>query len=88
MDDLWDDLLSSWWGKIAMGAILCVLAWATFAWFTNLETGNAEGRRRIVWWVALLYYIGGKWTAAGVLGVLGLIFGVSGIRQVATGAKE
>ncbi len=44
-----------------------------------LIEGSEKGAR-VHWLIALLYNIGGKWTAAGVLWLLGIVLLVLGIR--------
>ena len=44
-----------------------------------LEGSNRGGR--VHWLIALLYYIGGKWTAAGLFWLSGTVFIVLGVRS-------
>jgi len=86
MDEFWDNLLGTWWGKILMSLLLLFIAWGIFSYFTKLEAGEAEGRL-VPWYVAAAYYIGGKWTVSGIFGVLGLLLGIGGIHQLRTGEE-
>ena len=83
MDDFWDDLLGSWWGKMLMSLVLFLIAWAIFSHFSRMEAEG--GSSRIVWYVALAYYIGGKWTVAGTFALMGLLLGYAGFRQLRDG---
>jgi hypothetical protein len=53
-----------------LGAIgLGILVFALLAWMESSTTGG-----RVNWLIALLYKIGGKWTAAGIFFGAGAIF--------------
>lgn len=52
------------------------LAVLVFFLLKNMEETGREGRMN--WIIVILYKIGGKWTAAGVLGGLGVLFAVLG----------
>ena len=58
-------------GLIAFGV-------GVFLLLTMIE-GSSQGGR-VHWLIAVLYYIGGKWTAAGLFWLGGLVFIVLGIR--------
>jgi hypothetical protein len=58
-------------GLIAIGVGL-------FLWLNMLEESGRGGR--VHWLVALLYYVGGKWTAAGLFWLGGLVFIGLGVR--------
>jgi hypothetical protein len=45
----------------------------------TLMEGSGRGHR-VHWLIALLYYIGGKWTVAGILWLGGVLFIVAGVR--------
>jgi hypothetical protein len=83
MDDFWDDFLGLWWGKLAMGILLIGLAALMFYTFSSPE----EPGGRVRWYVALAYYIGGKWTVAALFGIPGLLLTWGGINQLRTGEE-
>ncbi len=58
-------------GLIAVGV-------GVFLLLTLIE-GSSQGGR-VHWLIALLYYIGGKWMAAGLFWLAGLVFLVLGVR--------
>lgn len=79
MDEFWDDLLSSWWGKLLMAVVLFLITWAVIAFFNKYETTGEGGR--VPWYVALVYFIGGKWVAAAPFALFGLLLSYAGIQQ-------
>lgn len=86
MDEFWDNLLGTWWGKILISLLLLFIAWGVFTYFNKLEAGESEGRL-VPWYVAIAYYIGGKWTVGGIFAVLGLLLGFAGIHHLRTGEE-
>src|SRR5690349_1192875 len=56
------------------------LAILIFFLLKNMEETGQGGRMN--WIIVILYKIGGKWTAAGVLGGLGILFAVVGIVEL------
>ncbi|HEY7314882.1 MAG TPA: hypothetical protein VH643_36385 [Gemmataceae bacterium] len=58
-------------GLIAFGV-------GVFLLLTMIEGSSRGGR--VHWLIAVLYYIGGKWTAAGLFWLGGLVFIVLGVR--------
>ena len=57
-------------GFIALGV-------GVFLLLTLMEGGRGG---RVHWLIAALYYIGGKWTVAGILWLGGLVFIAAGVR--------
>lgn len=86
MDDFWDELLGTWWGKILMAIAMLGAAWAAYAALSGMENG-AEGNVRVPWYVALAYYVGGKWVVAGFLAFIGTVLAITGIRQALAGEE-
>ena len=67
------------WFLYALGCI--GLAILIFFLLKNMEeTGQVQGAMN--WIIVLLYKLGGKWTAAGVLGGLGVIFAILGFVEL------
>lgn len=66
------------------------LAILVFFLLKNMEETGQGGRMN--WIIVILYKIGGKWTAAGVLGGLGILFAVLGVVELGksrdTGAAD
>jgi hypothetical protein len=64
------------------------LAILVFFLLKNMEESGQGGRMN--WIIVILYKIGGKWTAAGVLGGLGVLFAVLGLMELgkSRGASE
>ncbi|OWK45817.1 hypothetical protein [Fimbriiglobus ruber] len=58
-------------GLLAIGVVVFVI-------LTLMEDSGRGGR--VHWLIALLYYIGGKWTAAGLFWLGGLVFLALGVR--------
>lgn len=86
MDEFWDELLGTWWGKVLMSVVLLALACLLFVAFTRVESGEEAGGR-VPWYVAIGYYIGGKWVVSGFFALCGVILGVTGIRQAFSGEE-
>ena len=86
MEDIWDALLSNWWGKLLLAVVCFVVAWGAYSFFDDYETTGQGGR--VPWWVALVYAIGGKWAAAAPFTLIGLLLGYGGLRQLRTGAEN
>ena len=62
--------------KYGLGAI--AIGVGVFLLLSLIEGSERGGR--VHWLIALLYYIGGKWTAAALFWVVGLVFLVLGVR--------
>jgi hypothetical protein len=66
---------------LLIGVGVCAFAAYLAYYFTQLEAGEASGRR--MWWpIALLYNLGGKWPPVGLVGLAGLAgvgLGVKGL---------
>jgi len=61
------------WGLIGLG--ITILTFLLISWKEN----SGGGTMRVHWVVALSYYVGGKWTVAGVIGFVSgavLVMGV------------
>ena len=80
MDEFWDEFLGTWWGKVIMSLVLLALAWGLFVAFTKAESGEEVGGR-VRWYIAIAYYVGGKWVVSGFFAICGVILGITGIRQ-------
>jgi hypothetical protein len=76
-----DRLLGRWWGKVLFGLGIALVGALVFSEMAKLDSGEKESMR-VHWLLAALYKIGGKWAAAGVLWLVGLVALVLGIRQV------
>lgn len=85
MDEFWDNLLSSWWGKLLMAIVIFLITWGVYAFFNRLETTGEGGR--VPWYVAMLYYVGGKWVILVPLTIIGLLLGWAGIQQLRSGEE-
>ena len=67
---------------IKHGFICLGVAVGIFLLITFLES---NGGGRVPWWIALLYYIGGKWTASGVFVACSLFFFGAAFRSYRNG---
>ena len=74
-----DDSKGAWWKTMGSGLFFVAVSVFLFYYFTDLE--ESGGTRRIIWIVAILYKVGGKWVTCGVFGLLGLL-------QIGMGIKE
>jgi len=81
-----DMMLRLWWGKLIVAVICGAITVVVFIFFHRYETTGEGGRIPI--YIAIFYYIGGKWTASApfALATLGLL--LSGIKQLRTGEEE
>jgi len=84
MDEFWDDLLESWWGKLLSGILMVGIASLMFYVFSQPAS---EPGARVRWYVALAYYIGGKWTVVALFSIPGLLLIWSGIHQLRSDKK-
>lgn len=84
--DWFDKLFGRWWGKCLFGLVLILVGALLFSEFTKLDSGEKESMR-VNWVVAILYKIGGRWLASGVLWLGGLACLAFGIKQVVAPKK-
>jgi hypothetical protein len=71
--------LTKWWGKLLAAVMFFGGAVAVFRYLEFLEQ---RGGGLVHWLIAVLYYIGGKWTAAVAAALPGLFFLRRGIQQL------
>ena len=65
-----DRNIDLWWEGIAGGIFLLLCSVGSYYYFTSWEASG--GIRRMRWWLALAYSIGGKWPIIIVFALLGL----------------
>lgn len=61
------------------GFVLIAIGVGVFLLLMLIESSPRGGR--VHWLIAVLYYVGGKWTAAGLFWLGGLVFIVLGVRS-------
>ncbi|MEM8668821.1 MAG: hypothetical protein AAGG48_14975 [Planctomycetota bacterium] len=67
----------SWYVQIGSGLFCIVCSIGLFMLLNNME--QSGGRMRVPWYVAVTYYIGGKWVVSGVLFGIGVLAAGLGI---------
>lgn len=73
-----DEVKDTPWSSIGIGLFLFAAAGFLYYVFNNLE--NEGGSVKINWIFALLYRVGGKWAAPGLIGIIGAFYTYSGIK--------
>ncbi len=68
------------WSNIAYGLIMIAGGIFLYNMFDNLE--KEGGSMKINWIFALAYKLGGKWTVASIISLLGVIFTYSGVSKL------
>jgi MFS-type transporter involved in bile tolerance (Atg22 family) len=71
---------------IFWGVVILAVAGVAFYGLWSLEAQG--GSARVPWWVALLYYVGGKWTVGIGLGLLGLLVIGMGVAELVSPARK
>lgn len=67
----------SWYVQIGSGLFCIACSIGLFMLFNNME--QTGGRMRVPWYIAITYYIGGKWVVCGVLFLGGVLASALGI---------
>jgi hypothetical protein len=73
------------WQAILYGFFMLVVGVGLFLLLSGMESSGQGGRAH--WLVALLYYIGGKWTVAGLFGLAALVLFVVAYRAYMQGEE-
>ncbi|HEX9996088.1 MAG TPA: hypothetical protein VGB45_03020, partial [Abditibacterium sp.] len=68
VDDDHDE--DAWWKIVGFGILLLAVSAYLFWYFSDFEATG--GIRRMKWYLALPYSIGGKWLVSSIFGVLGI----------------
>jgi hypothetical protein len=84
-DEIIQALLSKWWGRALVCLFFVGLTWLFYHVLSDVEEGT--GNARVPWYIALTYYIGGKWALVGPLAVVSGLFGLMSIHQLITGRE-
>ena len=61
----------SWYVQIGSGLFCVAIAIGLFMLLNNME--QSGGRMRVPWYIAIAYYLGGKWVVGGALFVIGVL---------------
>lgn len=75
----------TWWKTLLWG--LGVLAFGAFLFWYLSHLEDTGGAGRVPWYVAILYYVGGKWTVAAGAGLISLVFFYLTFKQL-RGSRE
>jgi hypothetical protein len=78
--------IDEWWGKVGIGGVIVAGATFLYSQFIAIEEGTRQSAR-INAALNLLYQIGGKWTASGLLGLFGLAIAAWGVVQLVRGRE-
>lgn len=68
------------WGTIGIG-LLCI-AFSVFLFWYFAHWENEGGTARMWWVLAILYKIGGKWLASGLVGFVGILVSGLGVKEL------
>ena len=66
-----DEEEDSWYVQIGSGLFCIACAVGLFMLLNNME--QSGGRMRVPWYIAIAYYLGGKWVVSGALFVIGVL---------------
>jgi hypothetical protein len=78
------DVVSKWYGKLLVAVALFGMAVAIYQWLSMWERDGG----RVNWFIAVLYYIGGKFTACALPVLGGIVLTFLGIRQLVQETKR
>ena len=84
-DEITDVMLRRWWGRAIFSAIFCGIAWLFYSVFSGIEAGGPGVRVR--WYIAVVYYIGGKWVLVVPFAIVGFLFAYLAVHQLITGKE-
>ena len=84
-DEIVEAMMRRWWGRAIFSLIFFGIAWLFYSALSGVEAGGHGVR--VPWYIAVVYYIGGKWVLIIPFAIVGLLFAFLAIHQVATGEE-